>query len=124
MKSITRKAFLLILWILLTTSTALALDSGSGSDGKGPASKLGPLSDIAGDFQTLFFWLAIFVAIISLVAIWVTGNAARAANKVTEALTARKNIEGWVIDAFLVLIGFIVFFGYIVPKLSDLMGVA
>lgn len=116
MKPATRKALMLASGLLLQAHSALAADS--------VASHLGPIAGVAGDVQTYVYYLAIFVCIISLLVIWATGNLARAANKVEEAIRARQNKQGWLIDAFIVLVGFIFLFGYVIPKLSALLGVA
>lgn len=116
MKSSTRKALILASGVLLQAHTVLAADS--------VASHLGPVAGIAGDIQTYVYYLAIFVCIISLLIIWATGNLARAANKIEEALNARRNKQGWIIDAFIVLVAFVFLFGYVIPKLSALLGVA
>lgn len=115
MKLNTKKLLLQASGLLLTARNSLAANS--------VTSHMGPLSGMFGDILGYVFWAAVAIAILSMLAIWATGNGARAFNKITEAMDARKNKQAWIIDLIIMLFGFVILFGYAIPKLQEILGV-
>lgn len=117
MKPATRKALILASGLLLQAHSALAAND------MNPTSHLGIFQGLGQDTLNLVFWLAVFVAVISLLAIWIYQNITRHNKDVSEHVRQKKAKEGWFVDLFLVLIGFLLLFKYILPQLTTLAGV-
>lgn len=118
MKAITRKALLTLSGALVTVSNALGA-----AESINPVSHLGMFSDISGDFLDLVFWAAVFIAIVSLLVLWIMSNVSRHNKNVEEHVRNEKAKKGWAIDLIFVLLGLILLLKYIVPKLTALIGV-
>lgn len=88
-----------------------------------PANHLGAFQSLGQDTLNLVFWLAVLVAILSLLAIWIYSNLSRHNKDVSEHLRQKKSREGWFVDLFLVLIGFLLLMKYVLPQLTPLVGV-
>ena len=90
--------------VLLSASNALAAVASS-TDVVG---NLGFFSVLAGTIMTYSKYVAFFMAIISLLALWVSGMLAKLSHKVEGAINAQEGLKKWVIEAVLVIIAFMV----------------
>ena len=105
---------------LLTANSVLA-DNTSGVAGY--TSKLGPISSISNDILGWVFACAILSVIISLLAVWILGNIARASNKVSDALKYKDHKTGIIIESFLIVFFLLIFLTYLVPKMQGALGI-
>lgn len=117
MRPTTRKALMLASGLLLRAQTVIAATD------LNPTSHLGAFQGLGQDTLNLVFWLAVLVAILSLLAIWIYSNVSRQNKDVSEHIRQKKSREGWFVDLFLVLIGFLLLFKYVLPQLTVLVGV-
>lgn len=117
MKATTRKALILASGLLLQAHNALAADD------MNPTHHLGAFQNLGQDMLNLVFWIAVLVAVLSLLAIWAYQNISRQQKDVSEHIRTKKAKEGWFVDLFLVLIGFLLLFKYVLPQLTTLVGV-
>ena len=90
--------------VLLSASNALAAVASS-TDVVG---NLGFFSVLAGTIMTYSKYVAFFMAIISLLALWVSGMLAKLSHKVEGAINAQEGLKKWLIEAVLVIIAFMV----------------
>lgn len=93
------------------------------ADNLNPTSHLGAFQGLGQDLLNLIFWIAVLVAILSLLAIWIYQNVTRHNKDVSEHVRHKKAKEGWFVDLFLVLIGFLLLMKYVLPQLTTLAGV-
>jgi len=101
--------------VLLSAGSALAAGSQSSTDVVG---NLGMFSTLAGTIMTYSKYVAFFMAIISLLALWVTGMLAKVSHKVNEAINAKEGVKNWMIEAVLVIVAFIILFSWIIPTIN------
>lgn len=101
--------------VLLSAGSALAAGSQSSTDVVG---NLGMFSTLAGTIMTYSKYVAFFMAIISLLALWVTGMLAKVSQKVNEAINAKEGVKNWMIEAVLVIVAFIILFSWIIPTIN------
>jgi len=101
--------------VLLSAGSALAAGSQSSTDVVG---NLGMFSTLAGTIITYSKYVAFFMAIISLLALWVTGMLAKVSQKVNEAINAKEGVKNWMIEAVLVIVAFIILFSWIIPTIN------
>ena len=101
--------------VLLSAGSALAAGSQSSTDVVG---NLGMFSTLAGTIITYSKYVAFFMAIISLLALWVTGMLAKVSHKVNEAINAKEGVKNWMIEAVLVIVAFIILFSWIIPTIN------
>ena len=79
---------------------------------------LGMFSTLAGTIMTYSKYVAFFMAIISLLALWVTGMLAKVSHKVNEAINAKEGVKNRMIEAVLVIVAFIILFSWIIPTIN------
>jgi len=115
MKHNTKIVLLSAAGVLLTAGNALAAGNGSSTDVVG---NLGMFSTLAGTIMTYSKYVAFFMAIISLLALWVTGMLAKVSHKVNEAINAKEGVKNWMIEAVLVIVAFIILFSWIIPTIN------
>ena len=101
--------------VLLSAGIVLAAGSQSSTDVVG---NLGMFSTLAGTIMTYSKYVAFFMAIISLLALWVTGMLAKVSQKVNEAINAKEGVKNWMIEAVLVIVAFIILFSWIIPTIN------
>jgi heme/copper-type cytochrome/quinol oxidase subunit 2 len=101
--------------VLLSAGIVLAAGSQSSTDVVG---NLGMFSTLAGTIMTYSKYVAFFMAIISLLALWVTGMLAKVSHKVNEAINAKEGVKNWMIEAVLVIVAFIILFSWIIPTIN------
>jgi hypothetical protein len=104
MKYNTKIVLLSAAGVLLSASNALAAVASS-TDVVG---NLGFFSVLAGTIMTYSKYVAFFMAIISLLALWVSGMLAKLSHKVEGAINAQEGLKKWLIEAVLVIIAFMV----------------
>jgi hypothetical protein len=61
-------------------------------------------STLAGTIMTYSKYVAFFMAIISLLALWVTCMLAKISKKVQGALDSKEGVKNWMIEAVLVIV--------------------
>jgi len=83
--------------VLLTVGNALA--AGNQTDIVG---NLGMFSSLAGTIMTYAKYIAFFMAIMSLFALWATGRLAEVGHRVGKAIDAKDGIKNWLVEAVLV----------------------
>jgi len=115
MKHNTKIVLLSAAGALLTAGNALAASNQSSTDVVG---NLGMFSTLAGTIMTYSKYVAFFIAIISLLALWVTGMLAKGLRKVNEAINAKEGVKNWMIEAVLVIVAFIILFSWIIPTIN------
>lgn len=116
-KHILRTAFVLVLFgIALINSAAAASTNVSSTDIVG---NLGFFSDIASTIMTYSKYIAFFMAIISLLALWVSGMFAKFSQKVQKSINAKEGLKNWLLEAVLVIAAFIILFAWIIPTINS-----
>lgn len=115
MKHNTKIVLLSAAGVLLSAGNALAASNQSSTDVVG---NLGMFSTLAGTIMTYSKYIAFFMAIISLLALWVTGMLAKISHKVNEAINAKEGVKNWMIEAVLVIVAFIILFSWIIPTIN------
>jgi hypothetical protein len=111
----TKRAILSAAGVLLTAGNALAAGNASSTDIVG---NLGMFSTLAGTIMTYSKYIAFFMAIMSLFALWATGRLAEVGHKVGGAINAKEGIKNWLIEAVLVIAAFIVLFSFVIPTIN------
>src|SRR5665811_686780 len=96
MKHNTKIVLLSAAGVLLTAGNALAAGNQSSTDAVG---NLGMFSTLAGTIMTYSKYVAFFMVIIGLLALWVTGMLAKVSHKVNEAINAKEGVKNWMIEA-------------------------
>jgi len=113
MKLNTKRALLTLSGVPLSARNALAASS---SDIVG---NLGFFSTIAGTIIIYAKYIAFFIAILSLFALWSSGQLAKFSRKVDSAINAKEGVKIWLIEAILVIVAFIVLFSFIIPTINS-----
>jgi len=115
MKHNTKIVLLSAAGVLLSAGNVLTAGNQSSTDVVG---NLGMFSTLAGTIMTYSRYVAFFMAIISLLALWVTGMLAKVSHKVNEAINAKEGVKNWMIEAVLVIVAFIILFSWIIPTIN------
>src|SRR5665647_2110936 len=115
MKHNTKIVLLSAAGVLLSASNALAAVASS-TDVVG---NLGFFSVLAGTIMTYSKYVAFFMAIISLLALWVSGMLTKLSHKVEDAINAQEGLKKWLIEAVLVIVAFIILFSWIIPTINS-----
>lgn len=102
--------------IALINNTAAAATNASSTDIVG---NLGFFSEIAGTIMTYSKYIAFFMAIISLLALWVSGMFAKFSQKVQKSINAKEGLKNWLLEAVLVIVAFIILFAWIIPTINS-----
>jgi small-conductance mechanosensitive channel len=117
MKLLTKRALLSAAGLLLSAGNALAASTNT-SDVVG---NLGPLSDLAGQILIVVKYAAIFVAILTIFILWLSGNWNKAKQKAQAQLQTQEHIKSWLVEAVLVFVGLIVLLKWIVPGINGMI---
>ena len=115
MKLPTKRAILSAAGVLLTAGNALAAGNASSTDIVG---NLGMFSTLAGTIMTYSKYIAFFMAIMSLFALWATGRLAEVGHKINRSINAKECIKNWMIEAVLVIVAFIILFSFVIPTIN------
>ena len=116
MKLNTKRTLLSAAGLFLSASNALAAAGNTSSTDV--VGSLGMFSTLAGTIMTYSKYVAFFMAIISLLALWVTGMLAKISKKVQGALDAKEGVKNWMIEAVLVIVAFIILFSFVIPTIN------
>lgn len=115
MKHNTKMVLLSAAGVILTAGNALAAGNGSSTDVVG---NLGMFSTLASTIMTYAKYIAFFMAIVSLLALWVTGMLAKISRKVQGAIDSKEGLKNWLIEGVLVVVAFIVLFSFVIPTIN------
>ena len=117
MKRNTKIVLLSAAGILFSAGNALAAATNNTST-TDVVGSLGMFSTLAGTIMTYSKYVAFFMAIISLLALWVTGMLAKISKKVQGAIDAKEGVKNWMIEAVLVIVAFIILFSFVIPTIN------
>jgi F0F1-type ATP synthase assembly protein I len=112
----TKRALLSAAGLLLSAGNALA--SATNTSSTDIVGNLGFFSTIAGTIIIYAKYIAFFIAILSLFALWSSGQLAKFSRKVEGAVNAKEGVKVWLIEAVLVIVAFIVLFSFIIPIIN------
>jgi hypothetical protein len=112
----TKRALLSAAGLLLSAGNALA--SATNTSSTDIVGNLGFFSTIAGTIIIYAKYIAFFIAILSLFALWSSGQLAKFSRKVEGAVNAKEGVKVWLIEAVLVIVAFIVLFSFIIPTIN------
>jgi len=115
MKHNTKNVLLSAVGVVLSAGNALAAGNGSSTD---VAGNMGMFSSLAGTILSYSKWIAIFMAIMSLFALWGTGRLADVGHKIGGALNAKEGIKNWLIESVLVIVALIFLFSFVIPTIN------
>ena len=79
---------------------------------------LGFFSTLAGTIMTYSKYIAFFIAVISLLALWSTGMLAKVSRKVEQHINAQDSLKKWLMEGVLVIIAFIILFNFVIPTIN------
>jgi hypothetical protein len=113
MKLNTKRVILSATGLMLSARNAFAASS---TDIVG---NLGMFSTIAGTIIIYAKYIAFFVAILSLFALWSSGQLAKFSRKIDATINAKEGVKIWIIEAVLVIVAFIVLFSWIIPTINS-----
>jgi hypothetical protein len=117
MKINTQRVLISAAGLMLSAGNALAsaTNATSSTDIVG---NLGFFSTFAGTIIVYAKYIAFFIAILSLFALWSSGQLAKFSHKVEGAINAKEGVKVWLIEAVLVIVAFIVLFSFIIPTIN------
>lgn len=114
----TKRALLTVAGLLLSAGNALAVEATNASS-TDIVGNLGFFSTIAGTIIIYAKYIAFFIAILSLFALWSSGQIAKFSRKVEGAINAKEGVKVWLIEAVLVIVAFIVLFNWVIPTINS-----
>jgi len=103
----------------LALSARNALAAATNTSSTDIVGNLGMFSTIAGTIIIYAKYIAFFIAILSLFALWSSGQLAKFSRKVDSAINAKEGVKIWIIEAVLVIVAFIVLFSWIIPTINE-----
>lgn len=118
MKLNTKRTILSFAGILLSAGNTLA-DATNATSSTDIVGNLGFFSTLAGTIMTYSKYIAFFMAVISLLALWVSGMLAKVSHKVEVAINAQEGLKKWLIEAVLVIVAFIILFSFVIPTINS-----
>lgn len=120
MKPTTKRALLSAAGLMLTVGGALAADpmTAVNTTSTDIVGNLGFFSTLAGTIMTYSKYIAFFMAVLSLLALWVSGMLAKVSHKVEAAINAQEGLKKWLIEGVLVIVAFIILFSWIIPTIN------
>jgi hypothetical protein len=116
MKHNTKIVLLSAAGLLLTAGNALAAGNTSSTD---VAGNLGMFSTLAGTILGYSKWIAIFMALMSLFALWASGRLAEVGHKIGKAIDSKEGIKNWLTEAVLVIVALIFLFNFVIPTINS-----
>ncbi len=121
MKSTTKRILLSAAGLALTISGALAADpvTAVNTTSTDIVGNLGFFSTLAGTVMTYSKYTAFFMAVLSLLALWVSGMLAKISHKVEQHINAQDSLKKWLIEGVLVIVAFIILFSWIIPTINS-----
>ncbi len=123
MKPTTKRALLSAAGLMLTVGGALAADpmTAVNSTSTDIVGNLGFFSTLAGTIMTYSKYIAFFVAVLSLLGLWVSGMLAKMSKKINEAINAHDGLKNWLKEAVLVIVAFIILFNFVIPTINSMV---
>lgn len=105
---------------LLFASTAFAADPTNYTNATSVdiVGNLGFFSTLAATIMAYSKYIAFFIAVISLLALWSTGMLAKVSRKVEQHINAQDSLKKWLIEGVLVIIAFIILFNFVIPTIN------
>ena len=116
MKHNTKRVLLSAARLMLSAGNALA--SATNTSSTDIVGNLGFFSTFAGTIIIYAKYIAFFITILSLFALWSSGQLAKFSHKVEGAINAKEGVKVWLIEAVLVIMAFIVLFSFIIPTIN------
>jgi len=116
MKLDTKRALLMLGGVLLSAGNSLAAATNTSSTDI--VGNLGFFSTFAGTIIIYAKYIAFLIAVLSLFALWSSGQLAKFSRKVEGAVNAKEGVKLWLIEAVLVIVAFIVLFSFIIPTIN------
>jgi hypothetical protein len=113
----TKRAIQSAVGLMLSAGNALAAATNATSS-TDIVGNLGFFSTFAGTIIIYAKYIAFFIAILSLFALWSSGQLAKFSRKVEGAINAKEGVKVWLIEAVLVIVAFIVLFSFIIPTIN------
>lgn len=106
---------------LLFAGTAFAADltNTTNTTSTDIVGNLGFFSTLAGTIILYSKYIAFFIAVISLLALWSTGMLAKISRKVEQHINAQDSLKKWLIEGVLVIVAFIILFSFIIPTIDS-----
>lgn len=106
---------------MLTAGGALAADpvTAVNTTSTDIVGNLGFFSTLAGTVMTYSKYIAFFMAVLSLLALWVSGMLAKVSHKVEQHINAQDSLKKWLIEGVLVIVAFIILFSWIIPTINS-----
>jgi hypothetical protein len=117
MKLDTKRALLMLGGVLLSAGNSLAAATNTSSTDI--VGNLGFFSTFAGTIIIYAKYIAFLIAVLSLFALWSSGQLAKFSRKVEGAVNAKEGVKLWLIEAVLVIVAFIVLFSFIIPTINS-----
>lgn len=123
MKVNTKRIILSAAGVLLTVGSALAADpmTAVNTTSTDIVGNLGFFSTLAGMIMTYSKYIAFFVAVLSLLGLWVSGMLAKMSKRISEAINAHDGIKDWLKEAVLVIVAFIILFSFVIPTINSMV---
>ena len=105
---------------LLFAGTAFAADATNTTNTTSVdiVGNLGFFSTLAATIMAYSKYIAFFIAVISLLALWSTGMLAKVSRKVEQHINAQDSLKKWLIEGVLVIIAFIILFNFVIPTIN------
>jgi hypothetical protein len=113
----TKRVILSAAGLILSAGNALAAATNTTSTDI--VGNLGMFSTVASTIMTYSKYLAFLMAVLSLLALWVSGMLAKMSHKVHEYIDSKEGLKNWLIEAVLVIVAFIVLFSWIIPTINS-----
>lgn len=117
MKLNTKKLLLSVAGLFLSAGNALA--EATNTTSTDIVGNLGMFSTMASTIMTYSKYIAFFMAVISLLALWVYGMLAKLSHKIHEAIDSKEGLKKWLVEAVLVIAAFIILFDWVIPTINS-----
>jgi hypothetical protein len=121
MKFNTKRIILNAAGLMLTARNALADSQLTPSSPGDVIKNMGFLAPIAAFILNYSKWIAIFIAVISLVYIFVTGKLAQMNHKVGASIDAKEGLKRWVVELVFFIAALILLFSWAIPTINSLI---
>jgi TRAP-type mannitol/chloroaromatic compound transport system permease small subunit len=113
----TKRTLLSVAGLMLSAGNSLAAATNTTSTDI--VGNLGMFSTMASTIMTYSKYIAFLMAVISLLALWVSGMLAKVSHKVSEYIDSKEGLKNWLIEAVLVIAAFIVLFSWVIPTINS-----
>ena len=117
MKLNTKRVLGSLAGILFSAGNSLA--AGTNTSSTDIVGNLGFFSTIAGTIITYSKYIAFFIAVVSLFALWASGQLAKMSHKINDSINAKEGLKNWIVESILVIVAFIILFSFIIPTINQ-----